>query len=72
MFSVITKTTPANHVHKKLQQQHLISTSTITDGGHMFNYIHQNEVNVSNGPLKVKKPFLENSSEMCKLVYTQV
>ena len=52
MFSVITKTTPANHVHEKLQQQHLISTSVITDSGHMFNYIHQNEVNVSNGPLK--------------------
>ena len=49
----------------------LYHTSTITDGGHMFNYIHQNDVNVTNGPLKVEQPLLETSSELDKLMYDQ-
>ena len=45
------------------QPQHCINT----DGGHMSNYIRQNEVNVANEPLKVEKPLLGSSGEMDKL-----
>ena len=48
-----TKTTPANHDPKILQQQHLNNnTSTNPDGCHMSNGIHQNEINMTNEPLK--------------------
>ena len=48
-------------------QQHFINTSINPDGGHISNYICQNEVNATNEPLKVEKPLLESSSEMDKL-----
>ena len=50
-----------------LQQQHFINTSTNPEGCHMLNFIRQNEVKMSNEPLKVQHPLLENSSEMDKL-----
>ena len=35
----------------------------------MCNYIRQNEVKMTDEPLKVEKPLLESSSEIDKLVY---
>ena len=62
-FPVITKTTPANHVPKILQQQHFINTSTNPDGCHMSNFIRQNSVNMAHKPLQVEQPLMESSSE---------
>ena len=58
----MTNTTPANHVPKILQKQHSVNT-----GGHMSNFIRQNEVNLADEPLKVEQPLLESSSEMDNL-----
>ena len=37
----------------------------------MSNFIHQNEVNLADEPLKVEQPLLESSSEIDKLVCDQ-
>ena len=63
-FPAITKTNPANHVPEILQPHHFINASSNPDGGHMSNYIRQNEVNMANEPLKVEQPPRESSSEM--------
>ena len=45
------------------------STSTNPDG-HMFNYIHQNEVNMANEPLEVERQLQETSIEIDSLQCT--
>ena len=57
----MTKTTPTNHVPKRIQH------FTNPEGCHVSNFIGQNEVNMANEPLKVHQPLLESSSEMDKL-----
>ena len=49
----ITRANPPNHVPEILQQ-HFMNTSTITDAGHMSNYIRHNKVKMVDDPLKVE------------------
>ena len=67
-FPAITKTTPANHFPKILQQQHFKNTFTNPNGYHISIFIlHQIEVKRKNEPLKVEQPALESSNEMDEL-----
>ena len=49
----ITRANPPNHVPEILQQ-HFMNTSTITDAGHMSNYIRHSKVKMVDDPLKVE------------------
>ena len=50
-FPLLTKFTPTNH-YLNILQHHFTSTSTNQEDCHMSNFIHQNEINVANEPLK--------------------